>query len=224
MTPYSALPVDSAYKLLGFILKNETTSPLRIIAREEAIVPAETYIKNLKPEQLIASMAFRTFGLEALPANYSNNQVTYLKNYINSYPHEAGYNNQPDAFTYATQLLRKFKQDDEIAEKGEIYKNNVSEYRSELGTNLEYEDIISFSKVMGDKEILIAYNTSDIEAKERFILMHTNAMPNRAEINTVYGYAPCGHVHLFRSILNGKDISYIKIYLKPLQLVVLKNY
>jgi len=67
------------------------------------------------------------------------------------------------------------------------------------------------------------YNTSVSEAKEKFILMHNDSRMGDTELDIVYGYNSCGTVILYHSILNNRPISYIKIHLDPLQLIILKN-
>ena len=169
-------------------------------------------------------MAFRFFGLNTLPVYKANTGFMRFTGYTGRYLAEINLNGHGNAISQAAQLLRLFVQSNEVAENGEIRKNNVSDYISEITAGGEDEHVISFSKTLGGKEIAIIYNTSETDAKEKFILLDNAVNAGAKKMDIVYGYESCGHVHLFHGRHNENDISYMKIYLKPLHLVILKNY
>lgn len=166
--------------------------------------------KILKPQQIIALLTFSLFGLDVLP------HIDAKRIYQSSI-------NEP---------LKKIKQEMQLmftpdingSIKNEVYKNGVAEYKTDLNDCADDKDVISFSSVLKTKELISVYNTLETEPVEKFILMHNDNDITVTEIGVVYGYESCGLVHLFHDILNGKAVSYIKVYLKPLQLIVLKNY
>ncbi|HWB27663.1 MAG TPA: hypothetical protein VG738_19435 [Chitinophagaceae bacterium] len=205
----SASPATMAYLPLKIVPEGKSPGILRIIKKEPVGDPG-TQLKKLKPQQLTAGMAFRLLGLNNMPVYYAD--TFFLQKARNK-----------GIPVPSAQLLLDFKQANEAAKAGIIYKNSVAEYKSELTTVLDDAEVLSFSKIKDNKEIVIIYNTSETEAKEKFILLTGPASTDVKQLKNVYGYCAGSHVHLFHSTHDGKDISYIKVYLKPLQLIILKN-
>lgn len=209
MTPASYHAVPTAYlpPIIGPLNNNANT--LRIISVKNA-EEATTPLKKLKPQQLIARMAFRLFGLERLPVSYA--AASYMQDDIDMAPP-----------IQAAQLMTEFKEINEATGAWVICENNVADYTSELIKTNEDAEVISFSKIAGNKEIVIAYNTSETEPKEKFILLHTQPADGMNTLYPVYGYEHFGRVDLFHGKFEGEDMYYIKIYLTPLQLIILKK-
>jgi len=224
MIPVSALPAPAEYALLKITLEGKDADTLRVIERKD-IIETPRPAKRLKPQQAVADVILRLFGFDSLSMYYEDNAFMQMKNDVCRQVIEMNFNGYTGSIARPVQMLREFKRNSEVASNGKIHKNNVSDYRSELTTALKDEDVISFSKVLDGKEVMIVYNTSETDAKEKFILTGDhNINAGIKKMNIVYGYDPCGNVHLFNGRYNGQNISYIKIYLKPLQLLVLKNY
>lgn len=216
------LPVttNADFKLLKFILTDDTTAPLKAIQKCDGAITTAP-VKTVKPQQLVAGMVFRLLGLDALPGNPANKRLGYFGGDGGQQVIDAGFSSMGNMAPRLANL-REFIQKDAVSTHGEAYKNTVAEYRCELADNAVDEEVVSFSKVAGDRELVVVYNSSETEARERFIRLHGH---NHAhQLKAVYGYDACGHVHLFHGMLNGHPVSYIKVYLKPLQLVILKNY
>jgi len=203
---------------------NQAASTLKIVRVDTCADSPECHVISVKPEQLLAGLVFRLFGLERLPSNTVNRNVICLANYLDQHAIELDFNGYTNKIKQVVQLVNNFHSLNGREEKSETYRNSVAEYKSDLTTFAEDSDVISFSKVIGKREIAIIYNTSETDAKERFILMHTNMGEQVIKISPIYGYDNCSYVHLFHGIINDKSFSYIKIYLKPMQLIVLKNY
>jgi glycosidase len=82
--------------------------------------------------------------------------------------------------------------------------------------------ILTFSRILYDHEIVFVFNSSTCDAREECILIDDQLNRNKKWMKPVYGYKSNAE------IFHGKDpahpVSFIKLYLKPMQLVILKNY
>jgi len=216
-----ALPPPTEYKLLKIVL-GDSEDKLRIVDRD-VITTSPTPTKKATTQQLIAAMAFRLFGLDvSYLYNAGKAFIWPLDNWATATAE--AFKNDADAVSHAAHVLRVFIHNNDVARYGEIQENNVADYTCELTGGEEDDDVISFSKILGSKEIVLVHNTSETEAKEKFILLNNNINSTRKSLTAVYGYDTCGQVHLFHGKQGTADTSYIKIYLKPLHTVVLKNY
>ncbi len=194
---------------LKLATENKYANNLKIISEEDAWITSKRKTP-LKPQQSLAAVVFRLFGFDNIPVYYAD--TAFLKRA-----------DSIEVNSYLAKLLRDLKLYSEVVDAGLIYKNNVAEYKSDLIAALEDKDVLCFSKKTGAREIVVAYNTSETEAKERFILLNSSDNGAISQLRVIYGYDLHSNVHLFHSRLNA-NISNIKIYLKPLQLVILRNF
>ena len=173
------------------------------------VVPAP--LDTCKKEQLIAAMAFRFFGLHNMPIYKAD--TAFLKN-----------NTTLEEPVQATQLLGELKQNSDIANNGLIYSNNISKYKSDLPTNYSDKNVISFSIAAQWKEIIVTYNTSKSDACEKFILLSHLSVKDSNFFKAMYGYDANSYIQVFDGLFNDIKMCYIRLYLKPLQLIILKNF
>ena len=190
--------------------ENKKSQDFKIIEKDhtQAVI---TPIKKLRADELIARMAFRFFGLHNM--SIYNADSSFLQN--------TGYAELP---LKAEKLLHELKNNYAHAQQGKIYTNVVSKYKSDLTVGFADKNILSYSIVMDDKEILVAYNTSKSEAQEKFILLNQYPETEFRFLKTIYGYDPNSYIQVFNGIFNQISMSYIRLYLKPLQLIILKNF
>ena len=165
----------------------------------------------LKDQQMIAGMAFRFFGLHNMPIYKGD--TTFLVP-----------NNNAQLSTPATQLLNKLQMEKTIANDGSIYCNRISKYKSDLEFEKPDNNILSFSVALKEEEIVLVYNTSKSEAYEKFILLNHITTKFDTFFSTIYGYEPNSFVQVFHGLFNNEKRSYIRLFLKPMQLIILKNY
>jgi hypothetical protein len=168
-------------------------------------------IEKLKKEQLIAGMAFRFFGLHNMPIYKADTTFLQERN-INALPPRA------------IQLLGELQKSDDIVKDGCIYSNNISRYKSDLAIDIPNSHILSFSIVLKDKEVVLVYNTSKSEALEKFILLNRPSTKNSSFLETIFGYDTSSFIQVFNGRFNEVELPYIRLYLKPMQLVILKNF
>lgn len=78
---------------------------------------------------------------------------------------------------------------------------------------------LAFSRILFDEEILVVFNSSASDAKEDYILIDAALNAGRKTMNCIYGKTGA------LEILTNKEqgIRFVKIYLQPMQFVILKN-
>jgi len=165
--------------------------------------------RQLKNEQQLAGMAFRFFGFNNMPIYKGD--TSFMKHNDSAQPP-------------ATQLLKELQKHNHFANNGRIYCNRISKYKSDLPIDLPDSHILSFSIALQEKEIVLVYNTSKSEAYEKFIMLNRPADKDCSFLGTIYGYDTSSYIQVFQGLFNDIKMSYIRLYLKPLQLIILKNF
>ena len=168
-------------------------------------------IKELKAEQLIAGMAFRFFGLQNMPVY--NADTTFLQ--------DRDFVQLP---IKPTQLLAELQKNKDFANNGHIYSNKIAEYKSDLPFDIPNRNVLSFSIKIEEKEIVLVYNASKSEAYEKFIMLNCPPIEEGIFLRTIYGYDTNANIHVCNDVFNKIRMSYIRLYLKPMQLIILKNF
>ncbi len=195
-------------------LLNEIPEPINFFnylsVTHEGAIKLNDKNQKLDSQQLLAGMAFRLFGFDNMPIYYVDTSFMQRR--------------ETERSENTKELLQRFNENREIAKNGKVYKNNVTDYTADLTIVKEDANVLSFSKVIGTKEIMVAYNTSRSEACEKFILLNSLNDNYLKQQDCVFGYEPGSKVPLYYRMENTNNMCYIKVYLKPLQLVILKNY
>ncbi|HVX48994.1 MAG TPA: hypothetical protein VHB48_02520 [Chitinophagaceae bacterium] len=166
--------------------------------------------KKLAAQQVIAGNAFKLFGLDNMPVYKIDT----------SFMQEADVCNQVGE----SGLLADLWNTHETLQNGTIHQNNVSDYVSELLFAAEDKDVLAFSKISGNKETVILYNTSATEPKEKFVLLNSCKNDKIKQLHSLYGFNTEAQFPLYKTCFRGNALCYMKIYLRPLQFVILNNY
>ena len=223
MKPVATYTFTPTAALTKVAQEQDNIHKLRIVGPEACSAETQMLSQKLAPKEIMACMAFHLFGMHLQFANCANARFSRFMTNAPQYIHQIGFDDALNITGKAIKFFREFIKLNKAALKGEIFTNSVSDYPSELATGAKDDGVISLSKVLGNKEIVIAYNKDRAEPKEKFILMHNNTSAANTKIKIVFGYESCGHIYVFHRISNGNNISYIKVYLKPMQLVILEN-
>jgi len=199
------IPVTTKdYRTLKVVLNGPGLKPLRQLLLNTPLQNGGKVIR-LKPQQAVTATALKLFGFKeaagkmALPV--SRKHFTPADNAL-----------VEDAVASLTQLAGICS---DIVTKGETVNNNVSEYPAALANSTD-SNVISLSRILHGKEVMLVYNADAGEPKERFVTTgkaHT--------LKPLFGYESTGHMHA--RLLKGSNLHYIKVYLKPLQLIVLQS-
>jgi len=164
----------------------------------------------LKKEQLIAGMAFQFFGLHNMPIYKAN---TAFLNEVRS----------AELPIEATELLDRLQDNIDVVRDGQIYCNSISKYKSDLPLDLTHKYILSYSIATPLKEVILVYNTSLSDVFEKFILLNRPQLNDSNFLEVIYGYDTSSYIQVFHSLFDEIQRSYIRLYLKPMQLVILQK-
>lgn len=85
------------------------------------------------------------------------------------------------------------------------------------------DPIVAFSAVSNNQEVLIVHNTSSNEAVEEYVLVDENINSHTRQMKAIYGYSAGSCIQVFRASRTGGDKTFVKLYLQPKQLVILKS-
>ncbi len=210
MLPSSSIGFATMSPALMKDFENKRYQKFTIIQKEETPLVVDS-VSQLKNEQRIAGMAFRFFGLHNMPVYKAN---TAFLNRISS----------AELPIQATELLIRLQGYDDMVREGLIFSNNISKYKSDLAVEQIYSNILSYSIATPKKEIVVVYNSSLSDAYENFILLNHPHINDSNFLEVIYGYDTSSYIQVFRSLFDNISKSYIRLYLKPLQLVILKNH
>jgi len=199
------IPVTTKdYRTLKVVLSGPGVTPLRQLLLNTPLQTGGKVIR-LKPQQVIAAAACKLLGFNNAAANMATpagrSHFTPQDNAL-----------VEDALDRLTQLASMCRA---IIADGDTVNNTVAEYPAALAGETD-SNIVALSKVLNGKEVMLVYNTDPSEPKERFITTgkaHT--------LKPLYGYDSTGHIHARAA--HGSSLYYIKVYLKPLQLIVLQS-
>ena len=100
--------------------------------------------------------------------------------------------------------------------------NSIADYPAAL-LNETAGDVLAMSKITGKQEYLVVYNPCAFEPREVWIRVNYSNQERLTKMNILYGYDACGVIPVNTCFINGQQVSYIKLYLKPLHVAVLSN-
>lgn len=102
---------------------------------------------------------------------------------------------------------------------GRMYMRKLSDDGKDFHLPVYDENLLAFSRILYDEEIVVAYNDSLVNDDEEYITVDRSFNPEGSTFEFLYGET--GKVHVLKS-LDGKR-HFIKLKLKPAQFVILTN-
>jgi len=177
---------------------------------------------KLKAGEFIAGKAFNIFGCEDAISDVQINSCGQLK-YKHYIPACACLDAQDIAVTeQSIKKLTKVAGLHPEIKAAHIVRDFNSDHPSELLHGV-VNNIITFSKLYQQEEFVIAYNTSTTEPVETCIRIQGNNGALKY-LSVLFGYDDCGNIPVNKVVLQAKTVYYVKLYLKPLHLIILKNF
>ena len=85
-----------------------------------------------------------------------------------------------------------------------------------------YKCTLTFSRILYNQEVVFIFNSSNCDVKEDYILVDSQINRGKKWMKCVYGKK--SNVEIIVSENPANPISFIKLHLKPMELVILKNY
>ncbi|MCU7551838.1 alpha-amylase family glycosyl hydrolase [Chitinophagaceae bacterium LB-8] len=186
---------------------------------------------NAAPEQIIAGIAFLLCALGTPCIYYGTEQGFDGCGENDSAIRECMFNledkntnllNTQSAIYQAIAAIARFRNESNVLRFGRMFVRELSNDGIHFHLPNCHKCTLAFSRVLFDQEVVFIYNSSNSEAKEECILIDGQLNKTRNLMKTVYGNK-C-HVPIHHCDQPGIEISYIKLHLDPIELVILKNF
>lgn len=183
---------------------------------------------NAEPEQIVAGIGFLLCAIGTPCIYYGTEQGLEGCGRGDSYIRECMFDPDDKSTNILNQQSYIYKHIAEIAllrqkestlKFGRMFLREISSN----GRHFHLPDCphctLAFSRILFDEEILVLYNSSPSDAKEEYVLVDSTLNKDKKIMNCIYGKSGAIEIHKQEE----QSIRFIKIYLQPMQFVILKN-
>lgn len=186
---------------------------------------------NAEPEQIIAGAAFLLCALGTPCLYYGTEQGLDGCGKGDRYIRECMFNpndknmdlmNQQSEIYKAIASIAHFRNESNVLKFGRMFMRETSKDGIHFHLPECNKCTLAFSRILYDQEVVFVFNSSTCDAREEHILVDCQLNRNHKCMKPVYGYK--SNVEILHSENPAKPACYIKLYLTPKQLVILKNY
>lgn len=186
---------------------------------------------DAEPAQIIAGIAFLLCALGTPCIYYGTEQGLDGCGKGDRYIRECMFNpndkntnvlNQQSEIYKAISSIAKFRNESNVLKFGRMFMRETSKDSIRFHLPECHKCLLAFSRILYDQEVVFAFNSSTSEVKEEYILVDCQLNRNHKWMKPVYGIKT--NVEILHSEDPTNPVCYIKLYLKPMQLVILKNY
>lgn len=186
---------------------------------------------NADPEQIIAGVAFLLCALGTPCIYYGTEQGFDGCGKDDRYIRECMFNPNDKSTDLLNQLseiykgiafIASFRNESNVLKFGRMFMRETSKDGIHFHLPECNKCTLAFSRILYDKEVIFIFNSSTSDAKEEYIMVDYQLNRNCKWMKPVYGLKT--NVEISHSQDPGSTVSYVKLYLKPKQLVILKNY
>jgi glycosidase len=188
---------------------------------------------NAEPAQIIAGMAFLLCALGTPCIYYGTEQGLDGCGNSDRYVRECMFNpddkytnlfNTQSEIYEAIAAIARFRNETNILRFGRMFMRELSNDGIHFHLPNCHKCTLAFSRVLFDQEVVFVYNSSNSETKEECIIVDGQLNKANSYMQTVYGNKNKGNVRILHCDKPGNEISYIKLHLDPLELVILRNF
>lgn len=181
------------------------------------------------PEQIIAGVGFLLcalgtpciyYGTEQGLDGCGDNDAFVRECMFSLHDHNVNLLNQKSKIYQAIASIAKLRKTDNVLKFGRMYFRATSPDGMAFHLPQCEKCTLAFSRVLFNKEILFVYNSSCCDSKTDFIEVDYRINKNKKYMKPLYGYDQNIELHKGK---NGNKKMYIQLYLKPMQLVILKS-
>ena len=186
---------------------------------------------NAEPEQIIAGAAFLLCALGTPCLYYGTEQGLDGCGKGDRYIRECMFNpndkntdlmNQQSEIYKAIASIAHFRNESNVLKFGRMFMRETSKDGIHFHLPECNKCTLAFSRILYDQEVVFVFNSSTCDAREEHVLVDCQLNRNHKCMKPVYGYK--SNVEILHSENSAKPACYIKLYLRPKQLVILKNY
>jgi len=186
---------------------------------------------NAEPEQIIAGIAFLLCALGTPCIYYGTEQGLDGCGKGDRYIRECLFNpndkttnllnHQSDIYKAISEIAH-FRNESNVLKFGRMFMRETSKDSILFHLPECNKCTLAFSRILYDQEVVFIFNSSTCDAREEYILVDCQLNRSRKWLTPVYGCK--SNVEILHSENPANPVCYIKLYLKPMQLVILKNY
>jgi len=186
---------------------------------------------DAEPSQIIAGIAFLLCALGTPCIYYGTEQGLcgcgkydrYIRECLfNPNDHNANLLNQQSDIYKAISSIAKFRNESNVIKFGRMFIREISNDGNYFHLPECNKCTLAFSRILSNQEVVFIFNSSQCDSKEEYILVDYQLNREKKWMVSVYGQK--GNVAIIVSDNPGKPICFIKLHLKPMELVILKNY
>lgn len=185
---------------------------------------------NAEPEQIIAGVAFLLCALGIPCLYYGTEQGFDGCGKGDRYIRECMFNpddkntnllNQQSDIYKAIASIANFRKESDVLKFGRMFMRETSKDGIRFHLPECNKCILAFSRILYDQEVLFIFNSSTCDAKEEYVLVDCQLNRHRKWMKPVYGLKT--NVEILHSENPANPVCYIKLYLQPMQLIILKT-
>ena len=186
---------------------------------------------NAEPQQIIAGAAFLLCALGTPCIYYGTEQGFEGCGRDDRYIRECMFNpndkttnllNEQSEIYKTIASIAQFRNESNVLKFGRMFIRESSMNGIHFHLPECHKCTLAFSRILYDQEIVFVFNSSMSDVKEEYILVDSELNRDKKFMTGVYGKKQS--VEIMHSKDPANPVSYIKLYLKPMQLVILKNY
>ena len=185
---------------------------------------------DAEPAQIIAGVAFLLCALGTPCIYYGTEQGLDGCGKGDRYIRESMFNpndkntnllNQQSEIYKAIATIAKFRNESNVVKFGRMFILEISKDGIHFHLPECHKCTLAFSRILYNQEALFVFNSSTHDVKQEYVLIDCQLNRDKQWMKPVYGYK--SNVEILHSPDPSNPICYIKLYLKPMQLVILKS-
>ncbi len=186
---------------------------------------------DAEPAQIIAGIAFLLCALGTPCIYYGTEQGLdgcgkgdrYIRECLFN-PNDKNTNllNQQSEIYKAIASIAQFRNESNVLRFGRMFIREISADGIHFHLPECNKCTLAFSRILYNQEVVFIFNSSNCDAKEEYVLVDCHLNRGKKWMECVYGKK--SNVEIIVSKNPANPICFIKLHLKPMELVILKNY
>lgn len=117
--------------------------------------------------------------------------------------------------------MARLRNSSPILKFGRMYMRRTSEDGLSFHLPVCAKCILAFSRILFNEEVLVVYNSSISDAKVEYVEIDYRINKKSSSMKNLFGYDSC--VEVLQQEKDGSKLRYVRLYLNPMQFVILKN-
>ena len=184
-----------------------------------------------EPEQIIAGIAFLLCALGTPCIYYGTEQGLdgcgkgdrYIRECLFN-PNDKNNNilNQQSEIYKGIAEIAKLRNESNVLRFGRMFIREISKDGANFHLPECNKCTLAFSRILYDQEVVFVFNSSTCDVKEEYVLVDSQLNRNKKWMKCIYGKK--NNVEIIISENPGNPMCFIKLHLKPMELIILKNY